>query len=42
LTYFSLEAIHPADERLLDYAADVVPALLDEGLWDRGQILNVV
>jgi len=42
LTYFPLEAIHPSDERLLDYAAEVIPALLDEGLWDRDKILNVV
>lgn len=42
LTYFPLEAISPADERLLDYAAEVIPVLLDEGLWDRDKTLNVV
>jgi len=42
LTYFPLEAIHPTDERLLDYAAEIIPALLDEGLWDRDKALNVV
>jgi tetratricopeptide (TPR) repeat protein len=42
LTYFSLEAVHPADERLLEYAADVIPALLEDGLWDRERTLNVV
>ena len=42
LTYFPLEAIHPADERLLDAAAQVIPALLEEGIWDRDKTLNVV
>ena len=42
LTYFLLEAVHPADERLLDYAAEVIPALLEDGLWDRDKTLNVI
>jgi tetratricopeptide (TPR) repeat protein len=42
LAYFPLEAVHPADERLLGYTADVIPALLEEGLWDREKTLNVV
>ena len=42
LTYFPLEAIDPGDERLLDYAAEVIPALLEDGLWDREKTLNVV
>jgi tetratricopeptide (TPR) repeat protein len=42
LAYFPMEAIHPADERLLEYAAEVVPSLLDAGLWDRDKTLNVV
>jgi tetratricopeptide (TPR) repeat protein len=42
LAYFPLEAIDPADEQLLDYAAEVIPALLEEGLWDRGKTLRVV
>ena len=42
LTYFPLEAVDPTDERLLDYAARVIPALLEEGMWDRGKTLNVV
>ena len=42
LAYFPLEAVHPADERLLGYAADVIPALVEEGLWDREKTLNVV
>lgn len=41
LVYFPLEAVHPTDDRLLDYAAEVIPALLEEGLWDRGKTLNV-
>jgi len=41
LTYFPLEAVHPADERLLDYAAEAIPSLLEEGLWDRDKTLNV-
>jgi len=42
LICFPLEAISPADERLLEYATEVIPALLDEGLWDRAKTLNVV
>ena len=42
LTYFPLEAINPSDERLLDYATEVVPNLLEEGLWNREKTLNVV
>jgi tetratricopeptide (TPR) repeat protein len=42
LIYFPLEAIHPADERLLEYVADVIPALLEDGLWDREKAGNVV
>jgi tetratricopeptide (TPR) repeat protein len=42
LAYFPLEAIHPADERLLNYAADAIPDLLEEGLWDRDKALNTV
>jgi tetratricopeptide (TPR) repeat protein len=42
LTHFYLEAIYPVDERLLHHAAEVIPALIEEGLWDRGQALNVV
>jgi len=42
LVYFPLEAIDPTDERLLDYAAKVIPDLLEEGLWDRDKTLNVV
>jgi tetratricopeptide (TPR) repeat protein len=42
LVYFPLEAVHPTNERLLDYAAEVIPFLLEEGLWDRERTLNVV
>jgi tetratricopeptide (TPR) repeat protein len=42
LRHFPLEAIHPRDERLLDYATEVIPALLDKGIWDRNQGLRVV
>jgi tetratricopeptide (TPR) repeat protein len=42
LAYFPLEAINPADDRLLDYVADAVPGLLEERLWDREKTLNVV
>jgi tetratricopeptide (TPR) repeat protein len=42
LTYFPLEAVAPTDERLLGYAAQVIPALLEEGVWDREKMLNVV
>ena len=42
LTYFPLEAVQPTDERLLDYVAQVIPSLLEDGLWDREKTLNVV
>jgi len=42
LAYFPLEAIHPTDERLLDYVAGTIPGLLEEGLWSREKALNVV
>ena len=42
LVYFPLEAVHPTDERLLNYAAEAIPALLEDGLWDRDKTLNVV
>lgn len=42
LTDFSPGAIHPADERLVDYAAAVMPALLKDELWSREKMLNVV
>lgn len=42
LTYFPLEAINPTDERLLDYTAQVIPAMLEEDVWGREKTLNVV
>ena len=42
LVHFPLEAVHPIDERLLDYTADVIPTLVADGLWDREKTLNVV
>ena len=42
LIYFPLEAVQPTDERLLDYIAEVIPNLLEDGLWDREKTLNVV
>ena len=42
LVYFPLEVLHPTAERLLDYVADAVLALLEEGLWDQNRTLNVV
>jgi len=41
LTYFPLEAINPGDERVLDYVVEVIPNLLEEGLWERDKMLNV-
>lgn len=41
LTYFPLEAIDPTDDRLLDYAVQVMPALLEEGVWAPEKMLNV-
>ena len=42
LVYFPLEAIDPTDERLLDYATEAIPNLLEDGLWGREKTLNVV
>jgi hypothetical protein len=42
LTHFPMGAVSPADERLLDYVADVVPDLLEEGLWHRDKALDVI
>jgi tetratricopeptide (TPR) repeat protein len=42
LTDFSLEAISPADERLLDFAVQVIPALMEEGLWSWQKTLYTV
>lgn len=42
LTDFSLVAIHPADERLLKYAAEVIPELYRTGVWDYERLVNVV
>jgi tetratricopeptide (TPR) repeat protein len=42
LVYFPLESVDPTDERLLDYAGEVIPSLLEEGLWDRSKTLDVV
>jgi tetratricopeptide (TPR) repeat protein len=42
LVHFPLEAVHPYDERLLDYAGQVIPSLLREGLWDEAKTLNVL
>ncbi len=42
LLYFPLEAVHPTNERLLDYVARIVPDLLAAGMWDRERVLNVV
>lgn len=42
LTNFSLEAIDPADPGLLAYTDQVVPALLENGLWGRQRTLNVI
>lgn len=42
LTHFSWDAIAPADERVLDWATRVIPALLDEKLWSRGMTNHAV
>jgi tetratricopeptide (TPR) repeat protein len=42
LIHFPLEAISPTDERLFEYIAAVIPALLDEGLWNLDTTRNVV
>lgn len=41
LTHFSLDAVDPVDDRWLEYAASVIPALLKQGLWDQGIGVNV-
>lgn len=42
LSDFPLAAIHPADERLLDYAAKAIPDLDRAGVWDQERLQNVV
>jgi tetratricopeptide (TPR) repeat protein len=42
LLYFPLRAVHPADERLLDYALEVTPDLLIDGIWERDKASRVV
>ena len=42
LKYFSFEALDPTDDRLLRYAIEVIPELLESGLWDREKTLNVI
>lgn len=42
LSDFPLAAIHPADERLLDYAAKIIPDLYRAGVWDGERLENVV
>lgn len=42
LAHFPIEAIQPTEERLLDYALAIVPFLLEDGIWSRDTLLNVV
>lgn len=42
LSDFSLTAIHPADERLLDYATKAIPDLYRTGVWDQERLENAV
>jgi tetratricopeptide (TPR) repeat protein len=42
LNYFSKSAVDPTDERLLGYVAEVVPKLLEQGLWQRDKATRVV
>ncbi len=42
LTHFSLDAVHPANDRVLLYTSQAIPALWDQRIWDRSQVLNVV
>ncbi len=41
LTHFPAEALTPTDDRLLDYAVQVIPLLLEDGFWDRRDAGNV-
>jgi tetratricopeptide (TPR) repeat protein len=42
LTHFSGSAIHPADKRLLGYAIQAIPVLLEERVWDQDMVNRVV
>ena len=42
LTFFPIESILPADQQLVDYAAEVIPQLLDQRLWDDDRTLNAI
>jgi tetratricopeptide (TPR) repeat protein len=42
LIFFPLSAISPTDDRLLNYAVEVMPSLLEQELWDRPRLLNVI
>lgn len=42
LERFQLDAIAPADDRLLEYVARVIPQLLDNGIWDKKKSQIVV
>jgi tetratricopeptide (TPR) repeat protein len=42
LAHFSLETVSPTNEWLLGYTVQVIPELLDGGIWDQDKALGVV
>lgn len=42
LTHFSINALNPRDEHLVDYAVQIIPNLLTEKIWDRTMTDNVL
>lgn len=42
LTYFPLQALTPQHPGLLQHTLEVIPKLLQQGIWQRDQTLNVV
>ncbi len=42
LQFFDNEAIDPVNDRLLTYAARVIPGLLTRGIWDKQRTLYII
>jgi tetratricopeptide (TPR) repeat protein len=42
LTNFPIEAINPADSRLVDFSCEVIPFLLKDKIWDQATGLRVI
>ena len=42
LEWFPIEAVAPANERLLEYVGEAIPALLEARIWDKEETVRVV